>query len=330
MTTSTTSGSTPKAAKLQRAGKPPIATRAQPGPRPVKLRERLADPLFNVVAMGILLIGLVAVIYPLYFVVIASVSDPAAIYEGRVWLWPQGFTIEGYQHILGDGRILRGFANSVLYTVVGTAIAVTITLCAGYALSRKDLPFRRILMSLFIITMFFDGGLIARYLVVRDLGFLNTIWAVVLPGAVSVWNLIIARSFFEQNIPQELMEAAMLDGASDINFFTRIVVPLSVPLIMLMTMTHMVGYWNSFFDALIYLQDDTLYPLQLILRNILIQQELTATAGTGSIDSYAAAQRIAELTKYAMIIISSAPLLIALPFLQKHFTKGALIGAVKS
>ena len=147
---------------------------------------------------------------------------------------------------------------------------------------------------------------------------------------MGVWNLIIARSFFEQNIPQELMEASMLDGASDFRFFTRIVLPLSVPLIMLMTMTHMVAYWNSFFDALIYLQDDNLYPLQLILRNILIQQELTATAGTGSIDSYAAAQRTAELTKYAMIIISSAPLLIALPFLQKHFTKGALIGAVKS
>jgi putative aldouronate transport system permease protein len=286
---------------------------AVPVQRKARLSERLADPVFNVVAMTILIVGLIAVIYPLYFVVIASVSDPAAIYEGRVWLWPQGFTIEGYQHIFADGRILRGFANSVLYTVVGTAIAVTITLCAGYALSRKDLPFRQFFMALFIITMFFDGGLIARYLVVRDLGFLNTIWSVVLPGAVSVWNLIIARSFFEQNIPQELMEAARLDGASDFQFFSRVVLPLSVPLIMLMTMTHMVGYWNSFFDALIYLQDDTLYPLQLILRNILIQQELTA-----------------ELTKYAMIIISSAPLLIILPFLQKHFTKGALIGAVKS
>lgn len=308
----------------------PDPNRPAPGPAPVRWRDRFADPVFTVIATGILLFALTAVIYPLYFVVIASVSEPSAIYEGRVWLWPQGFTLEGYQHILSDGRILRGFGNSLLYTVLGTTIAVGVTLCAGYALSRKDLPFRGFLMMLFIVTMFFDGGLIARYLVVKDLGMLNTIWAVVLPGAVGVWNLIIARSFFEQNIPQELMEASMLDGASDFRFFTRIVLPLSVPLIMLMTMTHMVAYWNSFFDALIYLQDDNLYPLQLILRNILIQQELTATAGTGSIDSYAAAQRTAELTKYAMIIISSAPLLIALPFLQKHFTKGALIGAVKS
>lgn len=300
-------------------------------PYKVPLRARLADPAFNTLAITILLVAVAAVAYPLYFIVIASVSDPNQIYEGKVWFLPAGFTLEGYQRIFADPAIWRGLGNSVLYTVTGSIISVGSILGAGYALSRKDLPGRKFIMLLFIITMFFDGGLISRYLVVRDLGLLNTMWAVILPGAIGVWNLIIARSFFEHSIPDELREAAQLDGASDFQFFFRMVLPLSKPLIMLMLMIHVVGNWNSFFDALIYLNDDTKYPLQLVLRNILIQSDVAASGNlSGDVESYAAAQRVAELTKYAMIVISSLPLMIALPFMQKHFTKGALIGAVKS
>jgi putative aldouronate transport system permease protein len=298
-------------------------------PRPT-LRDRYGDRVFNVTATAVLLLSILAVVYPLYFILIASVSDPNAIYEGKVWLFPSGVTLEGYQRIFADSRIWNGLGNTVIYTVLGTAISVTTILCGAYALSRKDMPGRKILMLLFVITMFFDGGLITKYLVVRDLGMLNSVWAVVLPGAVGVWNLIIARSFFEHTIPNELREAAQMDGATDFKFFFKMVLPLSKPLIMLMIMIHVVAQWNSFFDALIFLNDDSKYPLQLVLRNILIQSDVSSSGTTGGdIQSYAAAQRIAELTKYAMIVVSSLPLMIALPFMQKHFTKGAMIGAVK-
>lgn len=297
---------------------------------PLTLRDRYGDRIFNIAAITILLLSILAVVYPLYFIVIASVSDPNAVYEGKVWLFPSGVTTEGYERIFADSRIWNGLGNTVMYTVLGTAVSVTTILFGAYALSRKDMPGRKILMLLFVITMFFDGGLITKYLVVRDLGMLDTVWAVVLPGAVGVWNLIIARSFFEHTIPNELREAAQMDGATDFKFFFQMVLPLSKPLIMLMIMVHVVAHWNSFFDALIFLNDDSKYPLQLVLRNILIQSDVSSTGTTGGdIESYAAAQRIAELTKYAMIVVSSLPLMIALPFMQKHFTKGAMIGAVK-
>lgn len=308
-----------------------MATRPSAGKSKFRaFRDKYADRTFTFVAITILVLSIIAVIYPLYFIVIASISDPNAVYEGKVWLFPSGVTFEGYQRILTDSRIWSGLTNTMIYTVLGTAISVSTILCGAYALSRKVMPGRKFLMLLFVITMFFDGGLITKYLVVKDLGLLNTVWAVVLPGAIGVWNLIIARSFFENTIPNELREAAQMDGANDFRFFFQMVLPLSKPLIMLMIMVHVVANWNSFFDALIFLNDDSKYPLQLVLRNILIQSDVSSTGTTGGdIASYAAAQRIAELTKYAMIVVSSLPLMIALPFMQKHFTKGMMIGAVK-
>lgn len=291
---------------------------------------RWSDPVFNFFSIGLLVTAIVAIIYPMYFIVIASVSEPSEILNGNVWLVPRGFTLEGYLRIISDDSILRGFANSVLYTVVGTVVSVAMILCAAYALSRKDLYGRTPLLLMFIITMFIDGGLIARYLVVRDLGMLDTMWAVVLPGAVGVWNLIIARAFFENNVPGELRDAAQMDGASDFRFFFSVVLPLSKPLIFLMIMIHLVANWNAFFDALIFLDSEEKYPLQLVLRNVLIQSEVSSAGGAGALDSYAAAQRLGELIKYGMIVVSTLPLLIILPFMQKHFTKGAMLGAVKS
>ncbi|MEE1651413.1 carbohydrate ABC transporter permease [Brachybacterium sp. J144] len=295
------------------------------------LHRRLADPLFGLVTYGLIGLSIFAIVYPLYFIVIASISDPNLVQQGKVVFFPRGITFEGYLTIFSTSTIVRGFANSVLYTVVGTALSVTMILTGAYALSRKDMPGRNLFMVLFVITMFFDGGMIARYLVVKDLGMLNTMWAVVLPGAVGVWNLIIARTFLEQNLSPELREAAQLDGASDFRFFFRIALPLSKPLIVLMVMIHLVANWNAFFDAMIYLNDESKYPLQLILRNVLIQSQASSSGmDMASMESTAAAQRMGELLKYSMIVVSTIPLLIAFPFLQRHFIKGATLGALKS
>ena len=303
----------------------PLPRRAEP------LHRRLSDPLFAVITYGLIAVAILVIVYPLYFIVIASISDPTLVQQGKVILFPRGLTFDGYATIFGTSTIVRGFANSVLYTVVGTAISVTMILCGAYALARKDMPGRNLFMILFVVTMFFDGGMIARYLVVKELGLLDTMWAVVLPGAVGVWNLIIARTFFEQSISPELREAAQLDGASDFRFFFSIVLPLSKSLLTLMAMIHIVANWNAFFDAMIYLSDESKYPLQLVLRNVLIQsQASTAGMDMASMESTAQAQKMGELLKYSMIVVSTVPLLIAFPFLQRHFVKGATLGALKS
>ncbi|MGP5412969.1 carbohydrate ABC transporter permease [Brachybacterium paraconglomeratum] len=300
-------------------------------PRRRTIVDRIADPLFVAVTYGIIVVAIVLIIYPLYFIVIASISDPNLVQQGKVVLFPRGITFDGYLTIFGTSTIVRGFLNSVVYTAVGTVISVSMILFGAYALSRKEMPGRNLFMILFVITMFFDGGMIARYLVVKELGLLDTMWAVVLPGAVGVWNLVIARTFFEQNLSPELHEAAQLDGAGDFRFFFGIALPLSKSLIVLMAMIHIVANWNAFFDAMIYLSDESKYPLQLILRNVLIQSQASAGGmDMASMDSTAAAQKMGELLKYSMIVVSTVPLLIAFPFLQRHFVKGATLGALKS
>jgi putative aldouronate transport system permease protein len=305
--------------------RPPVARRG------ATVRRRLADPLFNAFAMTVLGFALIAVIYPLYFIVIASVSEPARVYEGQVWFWPVGFTLDGYARLLTDATVWRGLGNSVLYTGLATTISVALVVSAGYVLSRRDLPGRKTITFLLVVTLFFDGGIIPKFLVVQNLGLLDTAGAMILPGAVAVWNIIIARAFFESNLPDELREAAQVDGASDFRFFFRIAVPLSKPLIALMIVIHLIWNWNGFFDALIYLNNPDLYPLQLVLRNILVQSDLSGSANlSGDLDSYEAAQRLAELLKYAAIVFASIPLLLMVPFLQRFFTQGALLGAVKN
>ncbi|MBN6052629.1 carbohydrate ABC transporter permease, partial [Nonomuraea sp. RK-328] len=294
------------------------------------MTRRLGEPLFNAVTLLVIGGALAAIIYPLYFILIASVSDPDRVNTGQVWLWPSGVTFDGYRRILSDPTVWQGLGNSVTYTALGTALSVALVLAGGYALSRHDLPGRNVILLLIVITLFFDGGLVPRYLVVRDLGLLDTVWAMILPNAVTVWNLVIARVYFESNIPASLREAASLDGASDLRFFLRIALPLAKPLIAVMALIHLVWNWNAFFDALIFLTDDSKYPLQLVLRNILVQNEVTASGNlVGDLAGYAEQQRVAGLIKYAMIVFASAPLLLVFPFLQKYFVKGMLIGAVK-
>ncbi|MEY2191888.1 carbohydrate ABC transporter permease [Neobacillus sp. BF23-41] len=291
-------------------------------------RKSKEDKVFDIINFFLVAIILLLVVYPLYFIVIASISDPNMIYEGKVWLLPKELTLEGYQRIFGDSKIWLGYKNSIMYTVVGTIVNVSFTLMAAYALSRKDLYGRNVIMFLFLMTMFFSGGLIPTYLVVKNLGLLNTMWALILPKAVAVWNVIVAKTFFESSIPNELLEAARIDGCSDVKFFWKIVLPLSKPIVAVMVLFYAVGHWNSYFDALIYLNNENLYPLQLILRNILIQNQ-ASTMMISDLDSLAAKQRVSELIKYGVIIVATIPLLIVYPFVQKYFVKGVMIGGIK-
>ncbi|MCM3575588.1 carbohydrate ABC transporter permease [Mesobacillus subterraneus] len=291
-------------------------------------RRSKEDRVFDLINVILVAIITVMVIYPLYFIVIASISDPNMIYAGKVWLWPKEITFEGYERIFRDNKIWIGYKNSIIYTFVGTIVNVSFTLMAAYALSRKDLYGRNIIMVFFLFTMFFSGGLIPTYLVVKNLGLLNTMWALILPKAVAVWNVIVARTYFQTTIPDELLEAAKIDGCTNAKFFWKIVLPLSKPIVAVMVLFYAVGHWNSYFDALIYLNNENLYPLQLILRNILIQNE-SAAQMVRDVSSYAAQQRVAELIKYGVIIVASVPLLIVYPFVQKYFVKGVMIGGVK-
>ena len=265
------------------------------------------------------------ILYPLYFIVIASVSDPNYVSTGQVLFVPKGFTLAGYERIFRDERIWMGYRNTLFYSIVGTAINLVVTLPCSYALSRKDFAARKPLMMFFVVTMFVNGGLIPTYLTISDLGMENTIWAVLIPFSFNVYNAIIARTFFESTIPNEMLEAARIDGCSNTRFFCQIVLPLSRAVIMVILLYYLVARWNDYFNALIYLRDNELYPLQLHLRSILLGNQALEQASTG-IDAQA---RVANLIKYGVVIVSSLPLLILYPFVQKFFTKGVMVGAVK-
>lgn len=289
--------------------------------------QSAGDKIFDIINHLILLLVTIAVFYPLYFIVIASFSDPAAVASGNVHLLPKGFNLDGYAKVFENQKIWTGYANSILYTVVGTAINLALTIMAAYGLSKKTLPGQGVLMGLITFTMFFSGGLIPSYLLVDKLGLNNTMWALILPSAVSVYNLIIARSYMSQNISGELEEAAKLDGCSDFNLFFRIALPLSKPIIGVVVLMYAVGHWNEYFSALIYLRDQSLYPLQVILRDLLIQTEQAANMGGDA--SVMELQKIADMLKYGVIVVSSLPVLCIYPFIQKYFAQGMMIGSVK-
>ncbi|QSS98787.1 carbohydrate ABC transporter permease [Pontibacillus sp. ALD_SL1] len=293
-----------------------------------KVARSREDKIFDFINFTLLTIFLIAILYPLWFVIIGSISNPDRIFAGDVLFLPKDITFEGFQRIFADGKIWMGYRNTIIYTVLGTTVNITLTLMAAYALSRKDLFGGKVIMLLLVFTMFFSGGLIPTYLVVKQLGLVNTMWAMILPKAVAVWNLIVVKTFFEMTIPKDLLEAAKMDGCTNFNFFRRIVLPLSKPIIAVMVLFYAVGHWNSYFDALIYLNDEGLYPLQLVLRSILVQNEASISM-VSDLESYAAQKRIAELIKYGVIIVATLPLLIVYPFIQKYFVKGVMIGGIK-
>lgn len=290
---------------------------------------RGSDRVSEIIMMLMIIAFVAVVLYPLYYVVIASISDPYDVYAGKTFLFPSGFTLEGYARVFKEKAIATGYLNSILYTVCGTVVATALVIMTAYPLSRKDMPGRKGIMIFYIITMYFTGGLIPTYLVVAKTGLLNSMWALILPGGVSVFNVIVARTYFETSIPQELYEAAKIDGCGNMKTFFKIVIPLSKPIIAVMVVFAMVAFWNDWFTALIYMNDKDKYPLQLALRQILIQSQASANAMTGMNGGYAEANRITELIKFASMVVGAVPMLIAYPFVQKHFEKGLMIGAVK-
>jgi len=292
-----------------------------------RMQKTLLDMVIELTIYFTLILITGTTLYLLIFVVSASFSQPEAVYQGRVWLLPKGFTIEGYQRVFRDSSIWIGYSNSLIYTVLGTFISVTLTLTSAYALSRKDLAGRNAITLFMAFTMFFSGGIIPTYLIVKGLKLLNTVWALVLPSAVSMSNIIITRTFFTQNIPDELLEAAQIDGCGNTKFFLKIVLPLSKAIIAVISLYYSVGIWNDYFQALLYLDSRKMYPLQLILREILVQSQLSEMV-TDLIEADKL-QRIAEIIKYALIIVAAVPLLILYPFLQRYFIKGVMIGSIK-
>lgn len=283
---------------------------------------------FLLILNGLFLtVAVLLIVVPLVYVVVASFMDPTVLLNRGLSFRISDWSLEGYRKILSNPAMLRGFGNSVFYSAAFALVTVTVSVCAGYALSDSRLAGRKIFMTLFVITMFFGGGLIPTYLLVKQLGMLDTVWAIIIPGAVNVWNIILSRTFFK-GVPNELREAANVDGATEAGIFFRIVLPLSKPIIFVLALYAFVGQWNSYFDAMIYLEDAKLHPLQLVLRSILIQNQ----AAPGMISDQLAMnelKRLSEMIKYSPIVISSLPLLVMYPFFQKYFEKGVMVGSLK-
>ncbi|WP_212508818.1 carbohydrate ABC transporter permease [Litoribacterium kuwaitense] len=295
--------------------------------RSQRVKESASDRVFLIIVYTILSIVALSILYPLIYIVSSSLSSPLAVTSGRVWLWPVEFSLEGYQAVLGSSKVVLGYANSLFYTVFGTLIAVTLTVLIAYPLSRRSFFGRTFLMFFILFTMLFTGGLIPEYLVVQNLGMVDTRWALLIPKAIAVWQVIIARTFFQTSIPEELVEASEMDGCSDIRFLWSVVLPLAKPIIAVLVLMYAIMQWNSYFDALIYLKSEALYPLQLVLRNILILN--TDSSSLMDASEMMERQRLAELMKYSLIVVASLPVLMIYPFVQKYFMKGMLIGSVK-
>jgi len=288
------------------------------------IRDSAGDRIFLLVVTVITFIVLCIVLYPLVFVFSASLSSGAAVMAGRVVLWPVDFSLEGYRLVFEDANIMRGFRNTVVYTTLGTSINIVMTTLIAFPLSRKQLPARRAIMFFVTFTMLFSGGMIPTFLVVERLGMVDTIWAMVIPSAISTFNLIIMRTYFEESIPEELYESASMDGCSNFRFLLAIAIPLSKAVIAVLVLFYAVGHWNQFFHALLYLRSNDLINLQLVLRNILMANQIAAGG-----DGFGEVARLNLSVRYAVIIFSIVPVFILYPFIQKYFTKGVMIGAIK-
>lgn len=291
------------------------------------MKQTRFDRNFDIIVCALLLLLLLIVAFPLYFVIIASFSNPADVVMGRVIFFPSGFTLAGYREIIRYSRIWTGYRNTLIYVVSHTLISVPVTMLAGYALTRKTLPFRKGITIFFTVTMFFNGGLVPTYLWVQQMGLVGSPLAVILMGTVSAYNILVARSFISSNIAEEMYEAALLDGCNHTKFFWHIVLRLSPALLSVLTLFAAVGMWNSWFNALIYLRDSNLMPLQMVLRSLILSATMSTEASQGA--DMAEQAMLGESMKYAVIIVSSLPIMCLYPFIQKYFVKGIMVGAVK-
>jgi len=292
----------------------------------IAVKDTLGDKVFQVITYIILGLLALIVLYPVYFIVIASISDPDAVLAGKVVLFPVDITFSGYEKILERTDVWQGYYNTIIYTVATVVLSLLVTVPAGWALSRKNLPGKQFWMIYFIIPMFFGGGLIPFYNVMSSLGLVNSPWAVILPAILSVWNLFMTKTFFASSVPEGLIEAATIDGANHFQTFFMVVIPLAKAIIAVMALYYAVGQWNSYFNAMIFLQDESMYPLQLVLKEILIATE--STVG-GSGETILEQYRLANQLKYVSVIVSSLPVLMLYPFVQKYFKQGVMIGSLK-
>lgn len=293
-----------------------------------RLSHGLSDKASDFILVTITAIVLFIVAYPLYYVLVASVSNPYDVYGGKTFLFPSGFTLDGYKAVFAEKTIVSGFLNSVLYTTIGTTFSVVLLYMVAFPMAQKDLPGRKFLSVFFIITMYFSGGLIPTYLVVKETGLIGNMWSLFLPGGFAVGHMIIVRNYFQNSIPRELIEASEIDGCSKFRTFIEVVIPLSMPILAVMAVFSMVAYWNDWFTAMIYLGGKG-QPLPLVLRGILIKSSATAAQAGMTSGGYAELNKITEMVKFCSMIVAAVPMLIAYPFVQKYFEKGFMSGAVK-
>lgn len=297
-----------------------------------KVSETRRDKIFLAFVYIILWVFLIIVLYPLIYIISASISDPTYVSGGEMLLFPKGITFEGYKRVFANPDIWLGYRNTLFYSIFGSFLGLVIIIPAAYALSRQDLIGRKYISFFFLFTMFFNGGLIPTFLLIKDLNLYNTIWAILLPATASVWNLIVSRTFFQTTIPRTLEEAAEIDGCSTFMLFFKIILPLSKPILAVMALFYGVGRWNSYFSELIYFKSRDLYPLQIFLREILITAEMSTSnayiAGAADL-ALAEQQRIADIVKYSIMIVSTLPIICVYPFVQKFFIKGVMIGSIK-
>lgn len=294
----------------------------------MKTKKKISqDKIVNILFYVIAVLMIIVVIYPLWFVVVASFSNPADVANGEVWLWPKKWDISGYRELFKQAQIWRSYGNTILYTVVGTLIALAVNVPAGYAMSRSDLKGKKWINIFYLIPMFVSGGLIPTYFVVKAFGLLDTFWVMVLPFSVSTYNIIVVRTFFKESLPETLWEAAQLDGCGTFRYFIQFAIPLSKAILAVVGLWTAVGIWNSWFNALIYVQNENLVPLQLLLRRILITNQSLLGAATGTMAQEL--RQLSDMMKYASIVVSTLPIMCLYPFLQKYFNQGVMIGAVK-
>lgn len=289
----------------------------------------LSDKVSDIILVIISLVVTLIVAYPIYYILVASVSNPYDVYAGKTFIFPSEFTLSGYKAVFAEDSIFTGYINSIKYTIIGTVYSVILLYMVAYPLAQRDLPGRKLISVFFIITMYFGGGLVPTYLIVKQTGLIGNMWALFLPGGVSVANMILVKNYFQNSIPQELIEAAEIDGCSKIGILRKIVIPLSLPILAVMVVFSMVAYWNDWFTALIYLPNSDMAPLPLVLRNILIKSSASATQASTISGGYAELNKLTEMIKFASIIVAAAPMLIIYPFVQKYFEKGMMAGAVK-
>lgn len=293
-----------------------------------RISRSMDDRVFYGICYAFAILLTLLVLYPLIYIVSCSFSSGQAVSSGKVFLWPVGFSLEGYRRVVTYDGIWRAYGNTLLYTVGGTLLHISLVMICAYPLARKGLPHKGFFMVFFTITMMFSGGLIPSYLLIRNLGMLNTIWAMLIPGAFSAYNMVVARTFIQNTIPDSLLEATQVDGCSDTLYFFRFVLPLSKAVIAVLSMQVAIGIWNSYFNAFIYLSNEKLYPLQILLRNILILSQISAE-DLADPEEAQALQGMADLMKYALIVFSTVPILCVYPFVQKYFVKGIMIGSLK-